>query len=155
MVKPLTQIKLPTDRVNQLREVARGMGENTTLSAALGGIFKMYREQGMLSHGIPSVQINSLADGLAIKFDEGQTVGFSFTDAQRLATEIRNCLAGANEGQKIIHMLSDHAGSFMVHGHGNAIGVSLPMSVPPKMFSRDLALELADLVEYEISKAQT
>lgn len=153
MTKALTTIRLPRDRVNQLRQVAQGMND-ATLSEALGAIFKMAREQGLVAHGIPSVQINALDDGLAIKFDEGETVGFSFDEAQRIANEIRNCLAGKNEGQRLVHMCEAHAGSFWVHGRGNAVAIAMPVNSDPKMFTRDLAAELADLLEHEIAKGK-
>lgn len=146
-------IRLPKDRADQLRKFAQDTNDST-ISAALGRLMKMARDHGLIEHGIPSVKINSLKDGLAIKFDGGETVGFAFKDAQRMSDEICRCLRGENGGTKIIHLCQTHGGSFSVNGRGNAIAVSIPLDAKPKMFTRDLASEFADLLEHEIANAE-
>ena len=81
---------------------------------------------------------------------DGETVSFTFDEAQLIADAIKDCLAGKNEGEKIAIN-----GSFSVHGRGNAIAVAAPESAAPKMFTRDLALEFAELLERETAKSKT
>ncbi|WP_420010466.1 hypothetical protein [Tateyamaria sp.] len=80
-------IRLPKDRADQLRQLAQNM-DDSTISAAVGRLMQMAREQGLVEHGIPSVQINALSDGLAIRFDEGDTFGFTFSSVQELSDSI-------------------------------------------------------------------
>lgn len=147
-------IRLPKDRADQLRQLAQNM-DDSTISAALGRLMQMAREQGLVEHGIPSVQINALSDGLAIRFDEGDTFGFTLSSVQELSDNICQCLRGENNGMRLTHICEPHNSSFAVTGRGNAISISIPEDAKPKMFSRDLASEFADLLEHEIANASS
>lgn len=150
----LTQIKLPDDRVQQLRNLAEAQG--TSLSGVVGSLMKLLYEHTEVEHNIPSIKVNALSDGLAIRFPDSDVTGFSFEAAARLAEVIREYLRGDHAGERKDIELTDtdsHGGSFAIWRKGNAIKIAIPSSAPEKNFTRDLAEEFADLLENAVAKA--
>lgn len=141
-------IRLPKDRADQLRQFAQGM-DDSTISAAVGNLLKLAREQGLVQHGIPSVTINAFPDGLAIRLGEGKTVGFSTADAKAIASTLRDFLENRTEskrGEIVVRM--SKSGSFSVLGRGNGVKIAMPVGAEPFIFTRDLVEELADLIDH-------
>ena len=145
---------LPKDRARQLRAFAEQ--EGVSMSGAVGKLFKSIYSDANVRHDIPSVTINTLADGVAIKFPESKTVGFSFDAIATMAKMIREYLAGEHAGEKIVQLCDpeNHAGSFAIWRRGNGIKVAIPASGTEKNFTPDLLEDFADILEAEIAKAQ-
>ena len=150
----LTQIKLPDDRVQQLRNLAEAQG--TSLSGVVGSLMKLLYAHTEVEHDIPSIKVNALPDGLAIRFPESEMTGFSFKAASRLAGLIREYLRGEHAGEKRVELTDpdSHAGSFAIWRRGKSIKIAIPLNANEKNFSHDLADEFADLLESAIAKAQ-
>lgn len=154
MTTALRNIKLPADRIAQLRQIAADM-DGGTMSAALGRLLKLARDQGYVAHGIPSVAINSIGDELQIKLGEGKAVLFSLDDLQKMADTVRDFLAGNldnGRGQIVVRMFK--GGGFSILGRGNGVKIAIPIGAEPFVFTRDLAEEFADLLEYEAAKGR-
>lgn len=147
MQPSLKSMRLPADRVEQLRQFADAIGGGT-LSEAMGQLFKLAREQGLIEHNIPSVQINRFPDGIAIALRDGQTEGLSFGDATMIADQLRECVNGTDNGRKSADREPDSEAMWLVYRQGGtAVGLAIPAASEPRLFSLDLALELADLLE--------
>ncbi len=149
-----TQVKLSTDRARQLRAFAEQ--EGTSMSGAVGKLFKALYAHTDIHHDIPSVTINTLADGVAIKFPDSKTVGFSFDAIGTMVNTIREYLAGEHAGKKTVRLCDpeSHAGTFAVWRKGNGIKIAIPASAPEKNFSPDLLEDFADILEAEIAKSK-
>lgn len=142
----LPSVKMAPERVTQLKQMAANMGA-TNMSEVLAKLIEFAQTEGLLAHEIPGVGINTLADGLAIKFDDRETVGFSFDDAARLASEIREFLAGGRGEKLVLGMSADKQLNFGLKGRGQGIAISIPANAPAKVFDRGLASEFARLIE--------
>lgn len=149
-----TQVKLSTDRARQLRALAEQ--EGTSMSGAVGKLFRALYSHTDVRHDIPSVTINALVDGVAIKFPDSKTVGFSFDAIGTMATMIREYLAGDHAGEKTVQLCDPetHAGTFAIWRKGNGVKVAIPASAPAKSFSPDLLEDFADILEAEIAKSK-
>ncbi|MFC2967711.1 hypothetical protein [Acidimangrovimonas pyrenivorans] len=146
-------LKVPQERITQLKQMAANMGAQN-MSEVLAKLIAFAQNEGLIAHEIPGVKINALADGLAIKFDDGETVGFSSEDAARLASEIRAFLAGERTAKQVISMNADKRANFALKGKGQGIAVSIPaFSKTPKVFDRGLADEFARLIERALPEA--
>lgn len=143
----LTQIKLPDDRVQQLRKLAEAQG--TSLSGAVGGLMKLLYAHTEVEHDIPSIKVNAFPDGLAIQFPKSKVTEFSFAAATRMADVIREFVAGEHTAKKFV---GGPDGPFEIWRKGNAIKIAIPLQSPEKNFTRDLAEEFADLLENAVTK---
>ncbi|KGB82005.1 hypothetical protein JT55_10040 [Rhodovulum sp. NI22] len=132
--------------------MAANMGA-VNMSEVLAKLVEFAQNEGLIAHEIPGVQINALADGLAIKFDDGETVGFSFEDAARLASEIRGFLSGEPSAKTVISINADKQINFGLKGRGQGIAISIPAKSPAKVFDRGLADEFARLIEMALPNA--
>ncbi len=135
-----TTMKLPAERHAQLKQMAANMGD-VNVSEVLAKLIEFAQGKGLIDHDIPGVRINSLSGWLAIKFEDGKTVNFSFEEAARLASAIRDYLTG-ERGAKA------ESENFSLKGKGQGIAISIPAnSQTPKVFDRGLAAEFARMVE--------
>lgn len=150
----LITLKLPRDRVEQLRQFSRDMN-NATMSATLGAVFKAARAQGVIPYGIPSVTVDPKAEGLAIHFEGRRGATFSFAEARLLVDSVLGYLSGEQVDEKNMRTegSSTSSGNFSIRGRGNAVAISIPAEADPKMFTHDLALEFAELIERTLSGA--
>jgi|GEM_PF-6170730 len=138
MSKPA--IQLAPERHAQLKQMAANMG-GVNISEALAKLIELAQNEGLISHEIQGVKISALSDGLAIKFDEGETVGFSYEEAAWLAAGIHAFLAG-ERNKKFASR------NYAVKGRGQGIAISIPAeSEGSKVFDRGLADEFARLLE--------
>ncbi|MER3357843.1 MAG: hypothetical protein RLQ73_28275, partial [Hoeflea sp. D1-CHI-28] len=141
------------DRAQQLRNLATAKG--TSLSGAVGALMKLLYEHTETEHNIPSVEVNVLADGLAIRFPNSPTTGFSFDAAAKIADAVREYLDGQHAGEKNAHLTDPdtHANSFAIWRRGNSIKIAIPMNAPEKNFTHDLAEEFADLLDNAVARS--
>ena len=148
-------VRLPRERVEQLRQMIAGV-ENATISAAIGKLFAIVRDQGLIEHGIPGIAINTFSDGIAIKFDDADWQRVTFKEAGKISNEIREYLKGNLENTKQVHLCPTHETDFMVWGKagGRAVAIAIPHKAKPKVLTRDLAEEFADLIDHEIVAAK-
>uniref|UniRef100_UPI003B51999C hypothetical protein n=1 Tax=Roseovarius indicus TaxID=540747 RepID=UPI003B51999C len=153
-------IQLPRERIEQLRQFGQATSAST-MSEIVGSLLKLARQQGLVEHGIPGIDVNVLADGLAIRFPNSPTTGFSFEAASRIADTIREYLNGEHVGEKIeeridIHLTDpdNHAGSFSIWRRGNSLKIGIPMNAPEMNFTHDLAAEFADLLDRAIRQSK-
>jgi len=147
MQESLASIRLPKDRIKQLREFCDTMG-GKTLSAGLGELLKFARNQGIIRHTIPSVQLNAFPDGVALTIEDNKSQGFSHAEVVQIATQIRQCVEKRNGGDKTGFLSETQGGTALIYGRGGqTVAVCIPMNTEPKMFTLDLASDLADLLE--------
>lgn len=145
-------IKLPHERLTQLKQMAANMGA-VNMSEVLAKLIEFAQNEGLVAHEIPGVKINALADGLAIKFDDGETVGFSHAEAAQLASEIRAFLSGEANARTLISINADKQMNFGLKGRGQGIAISIPANSEAKVFDRGLASEFARLIDMALPKA--
>lgn len=145
-------IKLPHERLTQLKQMAANMGA-VNMSEVLAKLIEFAQSEGLIAHEIPGVKINALADGLAIRFDDGETVGFSHAEAAQLASEIRAFLSGEPNAKTVISINADKQMNFGLKGKGQGIAISIPAKSEAKVFDRGLAAEFARLIDMALSKA--
>lgn len=148
----LPSVKMAPERVTQLKQMAANMGA-VNMSEVLAKLIAFAQNEGLVEHAIPGVKINALADGIAIKFDDGETVGFASDDAQRLASEIRDFLNGERGPKTVISTNASQQMDFCLKGRGQGIAISVPANAPAKVFDRGLASEFARLIEKALSGA--
>jgi len=134
-----TTMKVPSERHAQLKQMAANMGR-VNVSEVLAKLIELAQNEGLIDHGIPGVKINALSDGIAIKFDEGETRGFSHEEAGRLASEIRDYLSGERSAKT-------DSENFSLKGKGQGLAISIPANGTPKVFDRGLAAEFARLID--------
>ncbi|MDM8166995.1 MAG: hypothetical protein QUV18_13680 [Roseovarius sp.] len=150
-------IQLPRERIEQLRQFGQATS-TSTMSEIVGSLLKLARQQGLVEHGIPgiNVKVNVLADGLAIRFPNSPTAGFSFDAASKIADTIREYLDGQHAGEKNAHLTDPdtHANSFAIWRRGNSIKIAIPMNAPEKNFTHDLAEEFADLLDNAVARSK-
>ena len=150
MSKPA--IQLAPERHIQLKEMAANMG-GVNLSEVLAKLIEFAQNEGLITHEIPGVKINALSDGVTIKFDDAAPTPFSFADASRLATEIRDFLSGDRDEKLVLGMNENQEMSFGLKGRGQGIAISIPATSPAKVFDRGLAAEFARLIEMALPQA--
>lgn len=143
-------LKVPQERITQLKQMAANMGA-VNMSEVLAKLIEFAQNEGLVAHEIPGVTINALADGLAIKFDDGEYVKFSFEEAALLASEIRAFLSG--EPKTVISINADKQMNFGLKGKGQGIAISIPAKSAAKVFDRGLASEFARLIDMALPKA--
>ncbi|MDE4173673.1 hypothetical protein PXK01_05875 [Phaeobacter sp. PT47_59] len=145
-------LKVPQERITQLKQMAANMGA-VNMSEVLAKLIEFAQSEGLIAHEIPGVKINALADGLAIRFDDGETIGFSHSEAAQLASEIRDFLSGERSAKTVISINAEKQMNFGLKGRGQGIAISIPADAPAKMFDRGLADEFARLIEMALPDA--
>lgn len=133
-------MKVPAERHAQLKQMAANMG-GVNVSEVLAKLIEFAQGKGLIDQDIPGVRINSLSGGLAIKFQDGETVKFSFEEAARLASAIRDYLSGERSAKV-------DGECFSLKGKGQGIAISIPGNgEAQKVFDRGLATDFARLIE--------
>ncbi len=146
-------LKVPQERITQLKQMAANMGA-VNMSEVMAKLIEFAQSEGLIAHEIPGVKINAFSNGLAIKFDDGETVGFTFDEAARFASEIKDFLAGERSNQHVMSINAQKKMNFALKGRGQGIAVSVPADAAPKLLDRGLATELARLIEMAIANAE-
>jgi hypothetical protein len=140
-------LQLPAERLAQLKELAVVFGGSTpaTLSETIGNLISLARDQGLIDHGIPGIQLHCLSDGLVMNFDGGQPTELSFSGARMMSTQVRNYLSGVK-----VELEPESDTIFEVAGKGgNAVVVKF--GGIEKVLSRDVAKDFADLIETSVN----
>ncbi|WP_127559051.1 hypothetical protein [Nioella ostreopsis] len=142
--------RLPKERVIKLDELREALG-GATMSATIGTLLASAREQGLIGHGLPGVEINRLSDGVAIRFDGGPTHGMSFQAAMALASSIKDILSGAEIGA-LVNL--DHNFTAKRRGSGFRVILHGDAEESVKTWSPDIALEFAELLERSVESSE-
>lgn len=146
------QVKLSPDRAAQLRNFAEQ--EGVSMNTAVGKLFRALYAHTDVPLGIPSIEMNALEDGLAIRFPKSETAGFSHKAIAQIAETIRAYLAGDYAGEKTIRYCLAKEGTFAIWRKGPAFKIAIPAAAPEKNFTVDLLEDFADILEHEVSKAK-
>lgn len=133
-------LNLPAERVEQLRAIAAAR-RLPTVTAAIGYLIRKEIAAGTIPADLPGISIKKNAKGVAIGFDDRTPTIYAKADAAKLARTIRDVALGEAAG------LADITGNWIVVGRGTGVKVHVPAGSDARTFSRDLALDLADLIE--------
>lgn len=147
-IKPRSPVRLPQERVDQLRIFAETLNGRGTLSQAIGELMRMAAEQGRVPHGLPGVKVNRLSDGIAIQIADNEPQGFTFQDAQSIIDQVRTCCDTSQKATRMIVMGGDHKGTAEIHRQGGtAVMVAIPFDAAPRNYPMDIAADFADVIE--------
>lgn len=146
------QVKLSPDRATQLRNLAER--EGVTMNTAVGKLFRALYAHTDVPHEIPSISVNALTDGLAVRFPKAKTTGFTFKVVEQMAETIREYLVGEHTGEKTVRMCTTHGGTFAIWRKGNGFKLAIPANAPEKNFTADLLEDFADILDHEVAKAK-
>lgn len=136
-------VQLSTERALKLKDLAGALGL-TSMSAVVGELLKLAAEQGLVSHDLPGIELRRLSDGISIRFDDSERIGFSFAAARSMADTLRGYVEGSAHAAEPVHRDE----GFLVSRRGNGIAVQLKGPAgPQKIFSRDVAKDFASLIE--------
>lgn len=135
-----TMLNLPDERVDQLRAIAAAR-QLPTLSAAVGYMIRKEIAAGTIPAGLTGVSVAAVETGVSITFGDQSPAIYAKAGAVKLACTIREVARGEAGG------LADIAGNWIVRGKGAGVKVHVPAASNPRAFSRDVALDLADLIE--------
>lgn len=135
-----TMLNLPDERVDQLRAIAAAR-QLPTVSAAVGYLIRKEIAAGTIPAGLSGISITSGEPGVSIAFGDKLPVIYTKANAAKLANTIREVARGEAGG------LADITGNWIVQGKGAGVRVHVPAGTDPRTFSRDVALDLADLIE--------
>jgi len=143
-------IMLPQERFFQLQELADALG-GKTMSETLQALFQAARDQGLIKgHDLPGVRLNVVSDGIVIRFDDQEPVGFKFDAALALADAVRQFAAGTNTTSHQID--GDHFFSVRRKGRGVIVELATAQNGPSKAWNPDIAAEFADLIEAAVAE---
>jgi hypothetical protein len=134
-----TMLRLPPRRLEQLKAIARAIGQSGSDTVA-----SMIREKiaaGVIPDAIPGIVIDKVPGGVLIQIDDVPRHVMNLDDAEALVTAIRATIARKISGE----MNVDH--DFMVMNRGGALKIAVPMTAKGSPFTPDLANDLADLIE--------
>lgn len=144
-----SMIRLSGERKMQLEEIAQLTGA-ASLSAAIGELIKFARNQGLVTHTIPGVDIRAASDGLLISFDGKTHTPFTHEGVASLAATIRSYVTDRDG------VFGDMDHNYSVSRRGTSFKVAIPFGKPTtKTWAADIALDFADLIEAESAKART
>ncbi|MEP1992107.1 MULTISPECIES: hypothetical protein [Rhodobacterales] len=146
------RIKLPADRAAQIKDMAEQHGISN--STAIGKLFRALNQDTDVPCDIPSVEINALSDGLAIRFERNSVTGFNFVAVAKITKMIREYLAGEHAGKKNVAMCGEEGGTLTIWRAGNGFKMAIPAAAPEKNFTPDLLEDFADLLDHAVKKAQ-
>ncbi|MFN3663091.1 hypothetical protein [Yoonia sp.] len=141
-------IRIAPERKTQLEELAAAFGTKS-MSATIGELMRIAREAGEIKHAIPGVRINKLQDGFTISFDDSTPVGFTVDQMKSLVGLIHLVVYNNDQTGRV----ADRAKKFTVTRQGAAFKVAIPADGIVKIWTADIALDFADLMESEISDA--
>lgn len=133
-------LNLPAERIEQLRAIATARRLPTT-TAVVAYLIRKEIEAGTIPADLPGISVAATPAGVVLGFDDRAPSILSKADAAKLARTIKQVVAGESGG------LVDIAGNWIVQGRGHWVKVHVPASADGRTFSRDLALDLADLIE--------
>lgn len=131
-------VRVPPRRLEQLRAI--GAKLNLSVADTIAHMIRKEVLAGTIPAQIPGIIITKVENGVSIQIDEGPAKVMRTASARYLVQVIRDAVAGKSG---VIDM--DHGFMFMRRGAGYKL--SIPFGGEEHSLSRDLALELADLIE--------
>lgn len=144
-------VQIPQERLLQLKELAEALG-GTTMSATLGKLFELARSEGLITSGIPGIDINVLSDGIVLCFDDTHRVPLTFGQAEELTAILSTSAAE----QRPETAAGRTPLPVQVTRKGNGVVLSADdHSTPLKILSKDLALEFADVLAGQLQGNRT
>ncbi len=131
-------LRIPPRRLEQLRAIGEAL--QLTTADAVAYMIRKEIAAGTIPPGIPGIAIKKVADGVSIQIDDGPVKNLPGDAARGFAVAIRNAVAG-----KAGTVNMDDGYMFMARGVG--FKLAAPWPGEEHSLSRDLALEIAGLIE--------
>ncbi len=131
-------IRIPPRRLEQLRAIGATLG--LSVADTVAHLIRKEVAAGTIPPGIPGITINKVADGVSIQIDDGPVKNLPGDAARGFAVAIRNAVEG-----KAGTVNMDDGFMFMARGAG--FKLAAPWPGEEHSVSRDLALEIAALIE--------
>lgn len=139
-------VKIPNERLTQLQEIANHFG-GLSIPATIGQMIRELVKVGVIDcPSITGIEINVATDGLIIRLDNGEYIGFSAKAAQSLVDSLRLYATSDDKLSVLVNMDAN----FTIARKVRAVKVTIPAlgkSSITKVLSPDLATDLADLIE--------
>ena len=140
MSKPA--IQLSPERHAQVKAIGDALG-GLTYAETIGYMVNAEIAKGTIPAGIDGVVISSSDDGLTVTFNDQPPVKFSLDGAQVLASTLREFANAEKRAEKLVNVHHN----FTIERKGNGVKLTVPLTGnTTKSFSRDLARDLADLL---------
>lgn len=131
-------IRIPPRRLEQLRAIGGAL--NLSVADAVAHLIRKEVAAGTIPAGIPGIAIKKVDDGVSIQIDDGPAKTLSNGAAWDFVAAIRSAVAG-----KAGTVNMDEGYMFMARGAG--FKLAAPWPGEEHSLSRDLALEIAGLIE--------
>lgn len=132
-------IKLPPERVAQLKAIAAAL-DLPSVADTVGFLIRAEIKRGTIPASIPGFEIAPSRGKVRIAFDGGHPTLVSKDAARRFAKTITDVLDGE---PSMVSMDDD----FAVIRQGTGIRLSIPMTAQGKVMARDVARDVAALIE--------
>ncbi|QND20401.1 hypothetical protein A4U53_022755 [Rhizobium ruizarguesonis] len=144
MTQPPVTVRLDPRRLDQLKAIASAM--KLTNAGVIAALIRDKIAEGVIPADIPGTEVRKVANGVTVSLREGDETTMTAAGARKLATTIREVVAG-NAAPTTINP----GFNFSVHKQGTGLKVVLPFGganvQDAVAFPPDLALDLADLIE--------
>lgn len=141
-------LQLPSERLGQIKRIAEALG-GLSISDTVGHLVRQEIERGTIEKTLPGIEIKHSAPAVVIAFDGGAPLRLTPEGAECLAKTIIEFTLGYEAKTTI-----DMTHKFAVARKGSGIKVTLPaFGGVTKTFSRDVATDLAKLIEAEAKLA--
>lgn len=131
-------LRIPPRRLEQLRAIGGVL--HLSVADTVAHLIRKEVAAGTIPAGIPGIVIKKVAGGVSIQIDDGPAKSFSSDAARGIVAAIRNAVAG-----KAGTVNMDEGYMFMARGAG--FKLAAPWPGEEHSLSRDLALEIAGLIE--------
>lgn len=137
-------IKLAPERHAQIVAIKSALNHQT-LSETMAHFVNTEIAKGTIAPGIDGVTIASVDGGRTVAFDDQPPNFFSPERAQTLAATLREFADPSKRAERIANI----GGNYTIERKGNGVKLTLPLARDgvTKSFSRDLARDLADLLQ--------
>lgn len=144
-------VQIPQERLAQLKELASALG-GATMSATLGKLLELARSEGLVTSGIPGIDINVLSDGIVLSFDDTHRVPLTWSQAEQIVAILStNAVEQRPETSACRTRLP-----LQVTRKGNGVVLSVDdHAAPLKILSKDLALEFAEVLTDQLEGYRT
>lgn len=135
-------VQIPQERLAQLKELADALG-GATMSATLGKLLELARSEGLVTSGIPGIDINVLSDGIVLSFDDTHRVPLTWRQAEEIVTALST--NGAEQRPETAAGRTSLPLQVTRKGNGVVLAAA-DHAAPLKILSKDLALEFAEVL---------
>lgn len=140
-------IQLAPERHAQLKAIGAALG-GLTITETIAHMINSEIEKGTIPAGFEGVNVFAADGGLKIGFDDLPPVFFSKEAVADLIAILRDFSEPGKGATILVNMQHD----FKIERRGTGLKVAIPFGARnAKSFSRDLARDLANLLEHEIA----